>query len=117
MTWLALVGIPPPLNELTRDGPYTGAREDISVEHAQFQLVIRLFQLPDHLVDELKVAVAVADEGIKQLRGAWIQFSSTEVNNTALSILIRPVLHYNLQPWTTYNKLVKKIALHRNEIN
>lgn len=67
--------IPPPLDEFTCDGPYTGAREDISVEYTQFQLVIGLFQLPDHLMDKVKVTLAVADEGIEQLRGTWIQFS------------------------------------------
>lgn len=64
------VSVPPSFNKLTRDGPYTGAWEDVPVEHAQFQLVLCLFQLPDHLVDKLKVALAVADEGIKHLRGA-----------------------------------------------
>lgn len=62
----------PPLNELTGDGPNTRARQDVPVEHAQLQLALRLLQLPDHLVDELKVALAVADEGVKQLRSAWV---------------------------------------------
>lgn len=74
--------VPPLFNKLTRDRPYTGAWEDISVEHTQFQLELCLLQLPDHLDDKLKVALAVADEGIKQLGGAWIQFSTIKVNNT-----------------------------------
>lgn len=60
----------PFLYEFTRDGPHTGAWEDISVKHTEFQLELRLFQLSDHLVDELKVTLAVADERIEQLRGA-----------------------------------------------
>lgn len=63
-------------------------------------------------MDELKVALAVADEGIKQLRGAWIQFSSIEVNNTALSILIRPVLQLatldNIQQIGEKNSITQK---------
>ena len=60
---------PPLLNEFAGDGPHAGAREDISVKHAQFQLVLRLLQLPDHFMDKLKVALAVADEGVEHLRG------------------------------------------------
>lgn len=60
--------IPPLLNELAGDGPHAGAREDVSVKHTQLQPVIRLLQLPDHFMDKLKVALAVADEGIKHLR-------------------------------------------------
>lgn len=58
----------PLLNEFTGDGPDTGARQDVTVRHAQFQPIVCLFQLPDHLVDKLNIAGAVADEGIKILR-------------------------------------------------
>ena len=95
LTWLARVDIPPPLNELTGDGPHTGARQHVSVEHTQFQLVLRLLQLPDHLVDELKVTLAVADEGIEQLRGC-IQFSSINVSNTTELLIARPALRNSL---------------------
>lgn len=87
--------IPPLLNEFTGDGPHAGARQHVSVEHAQFQLVLRLLQLPDHLVDELKVTLAVADEGIEQLRGC-IQFSEINVSNTAELFIVRPVLRNSL---------------------
>lgn len=75
--------VPPLFNKLTRDRPYTGAWEDISVEHTQFQLELCLLQLPDHLDDEFKVVLAVADEGIKHFWVAWIQFSTITVNNTS----------------------------------
>lgn len=74
----------PLLNEFTRDGPHTGAREDISVEHTQLQLVLGLFQLADHLTDKLKVLLAVADEGIKPLWSSCIQFSLIKFNNVCL---------------------------------
>ena len=57
----------PLLNEFTGDGPDTGARQDVTVRHAQLQPIVCLFQLPDHLVDKLNIAGAVADEGIKTL--------------------------------------------------
>ena len=57
----------PLLNEFTGDGPDTGARQDVTVRHAQLQQIVCLFQLPDHLVDKLNIAGAVADEGIKTL--------------------------------------------------
>lgn len=53
MAELWCVDFPPLLYEFTGDAPHTGARQDISVEHTQFQLVLGLLQLPDHLVDEL----------------------------------------------------------------
>lgn len=64
----------PLLNEFAGDAPHAGAWENIPVKHAQLQLVLSLLQLPDHLVDELQVTRAVADEGIKQLRGPWKKY-------------------------------------------
>ena len=64
----------PLLNEFTGDGPDTGARQDVTVRHTQLQPIVCLFQLPDHLVDKLNIAGAVADEGIKTLRLLpWVQ--------------------------------------------
>lgn len=64
--------IPPSLNQLTSDGPHTGAWQHVSVKHTQLQLVFCLFKLLDHLVDKLEVALAVADECIKHLWGACV---------------------------------------------
>ena len=72
-TWSACAYNPPLLDEFAGDGPHAGAREHVSVEHTQFQLEVGLLQLPDHLVDKLNVALAVADEGIKQLGYTWNQ--------------------------------------------
>lgn len=64
----------PLLNELTGNRPDTGARQDIPVGHTQLQPVVRLFQLLDHLLYELDVVGAVADEGIKSLRHLpWVK--------------------------------------------
>lgn len=37
----------PSLDQLTGDGPHTRAREHIPVEHTEFQVVLRLLQLPE----------------------------------------------------------------------
>lgn len=66
----------PLLNEFAGDAPHAGAWENIPVKHAQLQLVLSLLQLPNHLVDELQVTLAVADEGIKQLRGPWKKYGN-----------------------------------------
>lgn len=63
---------PPSLDQLAGDGPHTRAREHIPVKHTEFEFVLCLLQLPDHLMDEFKVALAVADEGVKHLRGTCI---------------------------------------------
>lgn len=68
-SWLKWPCIAPFLYEFTRDGPHTGAWEDISVKNTEFQLELRLFQLSDHHVNKLKVTRTVADERIEQLRG------------------------------------------------
>ena len=62
---MALSHIPPLLNQFTGDGPYTASREDISVEHTQFQFVLSLLKLLNHLIYKCEVALTVADEGIK----------------------------------------------------
>lgn len=64
----------PLLNELTGNGPDTGARQDITIRHTQLQPIVCLFQLPDHLLNKLDIAGAVADEGIKTLGHLpWVQ--------------------------------------------
>lgn len=55
-------------------------------------------------MDKLEVTLVVADEGIKQLRGAWIKFSFIKANNTTLSILITV-----LQSNAMYNKVGRNI--------
>lgn len=64
----------PLLNKLTGNGPDTGARQDITIGHTQLQPIVCLFQLPDHLLNKLDIAGAVADEGIKTLGHLpWVQ--------------------------------------------
>lgn len=64
----------PLFNELTGNGPDTGARQDITIGYTQLQPIVCLFQLPDHLLNKLDIAGAVADEGIKTLGHLpWVQ--------------------------------------------
>lgn len=57
----------PFLDELAGDGPHTRPGQDVAVKHTQLQVVVSLLQLSNHLVDKLKVALAVANEGVKHL--------------------------------------------------
>lgn len=58
----------PQLNELTGDGPNTRPGQDVAVKHTQLQVVFCLLQLSDHLMDELEVALAIANKSVEHLR-------------------------------------------------
>lgn len=53
-------------------------------------------------MDKLEVTLAVADEGVKQLRSNWNQVSLIKFNNTTLFIPLRWVLCNGLQPKITW---------------
>lgn len=58
----------PPFYKFSADGPHTRSWQDIPIKYTELQFELCLFQLPDHLLDKLKVFLTVADEGIKHLR-------------------------------------------------
>lgn len=62
------IGALPYLDELAGDGPHTRPGQDVTVKHAQLQVVVGLLQLSDHLMDKLEVVLTVANESVEHLR-------------------------------------------------
>lgn len=93
----------PPFYKFSADGPHTCSWQDIPIKYTELQFELRLFQLPDHLLDKLKVFLTVADEGIKHLCSAPWNHSQWSCHLLQMKV-IPAVNFYELPQTLTQNR-------------